>query len=68
MKTRKPETIDEYLADLSDDKRAALIKLRKDIKTAAPKVEGCISYQPDEPLPAVLVRKLVRTRVQAVTG
>jgi hypothetical protein len=30
MKTRKPETIDEYLADLSDDKRAALIKLRKD--------------------------------------
>jgi len=118
MKTRKPETIDEYLADLSDDKRAALIKLRKDIKTAAPKVEGCISYQlpafrlggkflvafgaskrhcsfypgssaienykrelegydtgkgtirfeADEPLPAVLVRKLVRTRVQAVTG
>lgn len=118
MKTRKPGTIDEYLADLSDDKRAALIKLRKDIKTAAPTVEECISYQlpafrldgkflvafgaskrhcsfypgssaiekykgelkgystskgtirfeADEPLPAALVRKLVRARIQAVTG
>lgn len=117
MKTRKPETIDEYFADLSDDKRAALIKLRKDIKTAAPKVEECISYQlpafrldgkflvafgaskrqcsfypgssaienykselkgydtskgtirfeADEPLPAGLVRKLVRARIQAVS-
>ena len=40
----KPRTIDEYLAALSDDKRAALKKLRKAIKAAAPKAEECISY------------------------
>ena len=40
----KPKTIDEYLAALSDDKRAALEKLRKTIKAAAPKAEECISY------------------------
>jgi uncharacterized protein YdhG (YjbR/CyaY superfamily) len=43
--TGKPRTIDEYLAALSDDKRAALEKLRKAIKAAAPKAEECISYQ-----------------------
>jgi len=42
---RGPETIDEYLAPLSDDKRAALEKLRKAVKSAAPKAEECISYQ-----------------------
>jgi uncharacterized protein YdhG (YjbR/CyaY superfamily) len=41
----KPKTIDEYLAALSDDKRMALEKLRKTIKSAAPKAEECISYQ-----------------------
>jgi len=41
----KPKTIDEYLARLSQDKRAALEKLRKAIKAAAPKAEECISYQ-----------------------
>jgi uncharacterized protein YdhG (YjbR/CyaY superfamily) len=41
----KPTTIDEYLATLSDDKRAALVKLRKTIKAVAPKAEECISYQ-----------------------
>ena len=41
----KPRTIDEYLAVLSDDKRAALEKLRKTIRAAAPKAEECISYQ-----------------------
>ena len=41
----KPKTIDEYLAALSDDKRAALEKLRKAIKAAAPGAEECISYQ-----------------------
>ena len=40
----KPKTIDDYLAALSDDKRAALEKLRKAIKSAAPKAEECISY------------------------
>jgi uncharacterized protein YdhG (YjbR/CyaY superfamily) len=41
----KAKTIDEYLAALSDDKRAALGKLRKAVKAAAPKAEECISYQ-----------------------
>jgi uncharacterized protein YdhG (YjbR/CyaY superfamily) len=40
----KPKTIDEYLASLSDDKRAALEKLRMIIKTVAPEAEECISY------------------------
>ena len=37
----KPQTIDEYLAPLSDEKRAALEKLRTDIRAAAPKAEEC---------------------------
>jgi len=111
--TTKPQTIDEYLAPLSSDKRAALQKLRRDIKSAAPKAEECISYgvptfrldgrmlvsfgaaakhcafyhgalplvtyknelkgydmskgtirfQTDSPLPATLVRKIVKTRI-----
>jgi uncharacterized protein YdhG (YjbR/CyaY superfamily) len=115
--TRKPKTtarnIDEYLAALSNEKRAALEKLRTAIKSAAPKAEECISYQlpafrlggkmlvafgaaanhcafypgsgpvethknelkaydtskgtirfpADSPLPATLVRKLVKTRI-----
>lgn len=44
-KARSPQTIDEYLAPLSNDKRAALEKLRRDIKSAAHKAEECISYQ-----------------------
>lgn len=40
-----PQTVDEYLAPLSDDKRAALEKLRKAIRAAAPEAEECISYQ-----------------------
>jgi len=43
-KTRKAATHDEYLAALSVDKRRALEKLRKDIQSAAPKAEECISY------------------------
>ncbi len=42
---RRPETVDEYLAALSDDKRAALIRLRSAIRAAAPEAEECISYQ-----------------------
>jgi uncharacterized protein YdhG (YjbR/CyaY superfamily) len=42
-KTR-PTTIDEYLTTVSDQQRAALEKLRKTIKAAAPKAEECISY------------------------
>jgi uncharacterized protein YdhG (YjbR/CyaY superfamily) len=41
----KPKTIDQYLATLSGDKRAALERLRKIIRAAAPKAEECMSYQ-----------------------
>jgi uncharacterized protein YdhG (YjbR/CyaY superfamily) len=40
----RAKTIDEYLAAVSDDKRAALEKLRKTIKATAPQAEECISY------------------------
>jgi uncharacterized protein YdhG (YjbR/CyaY superfamily) len=43
-KTREATMHDEYLAALSDDKRRALERLRKDIKAAAPKAEECMSY------------------------
>ena len=109
----KPETIDEYLAPLSGEKRAALEKLRRAIRSVAPGAEECISYNipafrlggrllvgfgaaanhcafypgahpvkahrdelkvyttlkgtirfpADRPLPAALVRKLVKTRI-----
>jgi uncharacterized protein YdhG (YjbR/CyaY superfamily) len=109
----KPQTIDEYLAPLSSEKRSALEKLRRAIQSAAPKSEECISYgipafrlggrllvalgaaanhcafypgafpvkahedeleaydtskgtirfPADSPLPAALVRKLVRSRI-----
>ena len=41
----KAETVDEYLAALPEDVRAALAKLRKTIKAAAPKATEVISYQ-----------------------
>jgi uncharacterized protein YdhG (YjbR/CyaY superfamily) len=40
----KTKTTDDYLAALSTDKRAALERLRRAIKAAAPKAEECISY------------------------
>jgi len=45
--TRKPvkaTTIDEYLAALDDDQRAALERLRRDIRAAAPTSDECLSY------------------------
>lgn len=110
---RTPRNIDEYLAGISEEKRATLQKLRQTIRTAVPEAEECISYQipafklggkllvgfgaavrhcafypgahpiavhgeelkkydtskgtirfpPDKPLPAALVRKLVKTRI-----
>src|SRR6266404_5374166 len=113
IKLAKAQTVDEYLEGLSKEKRAALEKIRRAIKSAAPKAEECISYgipgfrlggrylmgfgaaahhcsfypgahpvkahkdelkdyetskgtirfQPDHPLPATLVRKLVKTRI-----
>jgi uncharacterized protein YdhG (YjbR/CyaY superfamily) len=113
-KAKLPHTIDQYLATLTKDKRAALEKLRRAIKSAAPEAEECISYQmpafrlagkmlvgfraaanhcafypmssmtveshkselqnydtskgtirfhPQKPLPAALVRKLVKARI-----
>ena len=109
----KPTSVDAYFAGLTSDKRAALEKLRRAIKAAAPRAEECISYQlpafrldgkvlvwfgaakshcafypgaapiarhaaelegydtskgtirfaPDDPLPASLVKKLVRSRI-----
>jgi uncharacterized protein YdhG (YjbR/CyaY superfamily) len=44
MHTLKAATIDEYLAPLPPDKRAALQWLRRHIKAAAPGAEECISY------------------------
>jgi uncharacterized protein YdhG (YjbR/CyaY superfamily) len=110
--TNKPTTVDEYLAGIDRDKRAALQRLRNDIHVAMPGAEECISYQmpgfrvdgrvvvwmgaganhcafypggivesmkaelkkyetskgtirfaPERPLPASLVRKIVRARL-----
>jgi uncharacterized protein YdhG (YjbR/CyaY superfamily) len=41
----RAETVDGYLATLPEDVRAALAKLRKTIKAAAPKATEVISYQ-----------------------
>ena len=41
---RKPASVDDYLAPLSADTRAALEGLRRVIKAAAPNAEECISY------------------------
>jgi uncharacterized protein YdhG (YjbR/CyaY superfamily) len=113
----KPKTIDDYLAGIDSDKRAALQHLRKMIRAAAPRAEECISYQlpafrldgrmlvwfgagahhcafypgavvqahqadlkgfvtskgtvrfqPDHPLSATLVRKLVKARIANIAA
>ena len=43
-KIPKPETVSDYLASIKTEQRAALQKLRRAIKAAAPKAEECISY------------------------
>ena len=40
----RPRTMDEYLASVGEDQRAALEKLRKTIRRVVPKAEECISY------------------------
>ena len=42
--TKYSKTIDEYLAALSDDQRAALEELRKTIRAVAPNAVECINY------------------------
>ena len=44
MRGEKFETIAAYVASLDKPKRAALQKLRKDIRAAAPELKECISY------------------------
>ena len=44
MVTSRARTIDEYLAGLDTESRAALQKVRRAIHAAAPKAEECISY------------------------
>jgi len=44
-RSARAETVDGYLATLPEDARAALAKLRKTIKAAAPKATEVISYQ-----------------------
>jgi uncharacterized protein YdhG (YjbR/CyaY superfamily) len=41
---KRPRTIDEYLADLEADSRVALQKVRRAVRSAAPKAEECLSY------------------------
>ncbi len=116
---RKPTTIDEYLATVGGEKRAALQKLRETIRSIVPGAEECISYSmpafrldgaivagfaatgqgcsyypfsgstlatlaseldaysrtksavhftPEKPLPATLVRKLLRARIAETRG
>jgi uncharacterized protein YdhG (YjbR/CyaY superfamily) len=108
----KLRAVDDYLAAVGDDKRAALERLRKIVHAAVPRAEECMSYQmpafrldgkvlvwfgaganhcafypggiveayqeelkdfetskgtirfqPDHPLPAALVKKLVKARI-----
>jgi uncharacterized protein YdhG (YjbR/CyaY superfamily) len=40
----KPKTIDEYLATISGEQRAALDQLRAQLRALLPKAEECISY------------------------
>src|SRR5438067_11772827 len=41
---QKPTTIDEYLASVKSEQRAALQKLRQTIRAVVPSAKECISY------------------------
>ena len=41
---RKPTTIDEYLANVSGERRSSLEALRATIRSIIPDAEECISY------------------------
>ncbi len=51
----KPNTIDDYLSQVTDDQRDALESLRKAIHAIAPEAEECISYG----LPAFRQKKIL---------
>jgi len=55
----RPTTIDEYLAPLPADQRAALERLRSII-------HATVRFTPVDPLPAALVRKLVKARMKTI--
>ncbi len=113
MMKSPPRTVNEYLSKVGREQRAGLEKLRRTIRSAAPKAEECISYgipafrmngkllvaygaaakhlafypgawpiaahraelkgfstskgtirfQPEKPIPAALIRGLVRARI-----
>jgi len=42
---RKPGPIDDYLAGVKGERRAALVRLRKDIRAVLPRAEECIRYR-----------------------
>lgn len=56
-------TIDEYLATLDEPKRAALQRLREEIRALVPEAEECIAYA----LPAFRVRGKVVAGFAAFT-
>jgi uncharacterized protein YdhG (YjbR/CyaY superfamily) len=41
---KKPRTVGEYMAGVDSDSRAALERIRRAIRAAAPAAEECISY------------------------
>jgi uncharacterized protein YdhG (YjbR/CyaY superfamily) len=116
---RAPNSVEQYLADLPEEPRAALEKLRETIKASAPEAtegiayqmptfrnhgrflvsyaayknhcslfpasdavmeafgeelkpyfsgKGTIRFQANKPLPAALVRKIVKKRIEEVAG
>jgi uncharacterized protein YdhG (YjbR/CyaY superfamily) len=59
----KFDTIDEYLATLTKDRRTALEGLRKTIRSVIPKSEECFSYRmPAFRLDGIVVAGFIATR------
>lgn len=46
---------------------STVASLRDDLKNYAT-TKGCVHFQPDKPLPATLVRKLIKTRIAEIGG